>query len=99
MNQIITLCISVSRHDDLTEPHWGLPVYLASRERERGGEQEIDREVCVCVHVCLVRGWIAERVTAAYEQVSDSEKHQIREQVLTQPVAIDPGSTGLPKHH
>lgn len=53
----------------------------------------------MCVCVCVVRGWKAERVTAAYEQVSDSEKHQIREQVLTQPAAIDPGSTGHPAEH
>ena len=57
--------------------------------------------MCLCVYVCviLVWGWIAGRVTAAYEQVSDSEKHQIREQVLTQPAAIDSGSTGHPTDH
>lgn len=49
--------------------------------------------------VCLVWGWIAERVTVAYEQVSGSEKHQIRGQVLTQLETIDPASTGHPKDH
>ena len=55
--------------------------------------------VCVCVCVCLVWGWKAERVTVAYEQVSDSEKQQIGAQVLTQLAAIDPGSTGHLEDH
>jgi len=55
--------------------------------------------MCVYVYVCLVWGRIAVRVTISYERVSDSEKHQIREQVLTQPVDIDPGSTSHPKDH
>lgn len=55
--------------------------------------------VRLCVFVCSVWGRTAEKVTVAYEKVSDSEKHQIREQVLAQPVAIDPGSTGHPEEH
>lgn len=68
---------------------------LFSLERAADGERSVVMPVCVCV----VWGWVAERVTVAYEQVSDSEKHQIRGQVLSQLAAIDSSSTSHQKDH
>lgn len=67
----------------------------------RGTVQKMDGAQCLCVfvNVCCRWGETAERVTISHEQVSDREKHQIREQVLTQPVVIDPSSTGHPEDY
>lgn len=55
--------------------------------------------VCLCCYWCVAGGGKAAGVTVAHEKVSDSEDHQIREEDLTQPVAIDRGSTGRPTDH
>lgn len=97
VSQTMTHCIFVKKHYELTLLHQGVSAYLAVKERAKDRQRR--NGVCVLLCACLVWGWIAARLTISYEQVSDSEKHQIREQVLTQPVVIDPGSTGHPKNH